>query len=162
MDSVQIEKMVTVTYHMMTHLTDGAIKDHREEAITFVYGVERQVPTLERALEGCHVGDRKNITIPSGEIYGEHDPRLIAEIPRKGLLKQRLVQGQYYRQMKKGKLVSFKVLDIFSRTVLADFNDPLAGIEVSMDLEVTAIRDASPEEVEAAREVQVKRRIGCG
>jgi FKBP-type peptidyl-prolyl cis-trans isomerase SlyD len=161
MDSVQIEKMVTVTYHMMTHLTDGTIKDNPQEALTFVYGVERQVPTLERALEGCHVGDRKNITIPSGEIYGEHDHRLIADIPKKGLLKQRLVQGQYYRQMKKGKLISFKVLDIFPRTVLADFNDPLAGIEVSMDLEVTAIRDASPEEVEAAREAQVKRRIGC-
>jgi len=161
MESVQLEKMVTITYHMMTHLTDGAVKDHQEEAITFVYGVERQVPTLERALEGCHVGDRKNITIPSSEIYGEHDPRLIAEIPRKGLLKQRLVQGQYYRQMKKGKLISFKVLDILPHTVMADFNDPLAGIEVSMDLEVTAIRDASVEEVEAAREAQVKRRIGC-
>jgi len=161
MESVQLEKMVTITYHMMTHLTDGAVKDHQEEAITFVYGVERQVPTLERALEGCHVGDRKNITIPSSEIYGEHDPRLIAEIPRKGLLKQRLVQGQYYRQMKKGKLISFKVLDILPHTVVADFNDPLAGIEVSMDLEVTAIRDASVEEVEAAREAQVKRRIGC-
>jgi FKBP-type peptidyl-prolyl cis-trans isomerase SlyD len=161
MDSVQIEKMVTLTYHMMTHLTDGAIKDHSEEVITFVYGVERQVPTLERALEGCQVSDRKNITIPSAEIYGEHDPRLIAEIPRKGLLKQRLVQGQYYRQMKKGKLISFKVLEILPHTVVADFNDPLAGIVVSMELEVTAIRDASPEEVEAAREAQVKRRIGC-
>jgi hypothetical protein len=52
---------ITVTYHMMTHLTDGAVKDHPEEAITFVYGVERQVPTLERALEGCHVGDRKRL-----------------------------------------------------------------------------------------------------
>jgi len=161
MESVQLEKMVTITYHMITHLTDGAVKDHQEEAITFVYGVERQVPTLERALEGCHVGDRKNTNIPSSEIYGEHDPRLIAEIPRKGLLKQRLVQGQYYRQMKKGKLISFKVLDILPHTVMADFNDPLAGIEVSMDLEVTAIRDASVEEVEAAREAQVKRRIGC-
>jgi FKBP-type peptidyl-prolyl cis-trans isomerase SlyD len=161
MDSVEIEKMVTVTYHMMTHLTDGAIKDHQEEEIMFVYGVERQVPTLERALEGCHAGDRRNVTISSAEIYGEHDPRLIAEIPRKGLLKQRLVQGQYYRQMKKGKLISFKVLDLFPQTVLADFNDPLAGIEVSMEFEVTAIRDASPEEVEAAREAQVKRRIGC-
>jgi FKBP-type peptidyl-prolyl cis-trans isomerase SlyD len=161
MESVQLEKMVTITYHMMTHLTDGAVKDHQEEAITFVYGVERQVPTLERAMEGCHVGDRKSITIPSSEIYGEHDPRLIAEIPRKGLLKQRLVQGRYYRQMKKGKLISFKVIDILPHTVLADFNDPLAGIEVSMDLEVTGIRDASPEEVEAAREAQVKRRIGC-
>ena len=161
MDSVQTEKRVTVAYHMKTHLTDGEVKDHPEETVTFVYGIERQVPTLERALEGCHVGDRKNLTIPSGEIYGEHDPRLIAEIPRKGLLKQRLVQGQYYRQMKKGKLISFKVLDLLPHTVLADFNDPLAGIEVSMELEVTAIRDASPEEVEAAREAQVKRRIGC-
>jgi len=72
------------------------------------------------------------------------------------------VKGQYYRQMKKGKLLSFKVLDILPHTVLADFNDPLAGIEVSMEVEVTAIRDASPEEVEAAREAQVKKRIGCG
>ena len=126
-----------------------------------MYGVERQVPTLERALEGCHVGDRKNITIPSSEIYGEHDPRWIAEIPRKGLLKQRLVQGQYYRQMKKGKLISFKVLDLLPHTVVADFNDPLAGIEVTMELEVMAVRDASLEEVETAREAQVKRRIGC-
>jgi FKBP-type peptidyl-prolyl cis-trans isomerase SlyD len=161
MDSVQIEKMVTVKYHMMTHLTDGTIKDHSEEEITFVYGVERQVPSLERALDGCHVGDRKNVTIPAGEIYGEHDPRLIAEIPRKGLLKQRLVQGQYYRQMKKGKLISFKVLEILPHTVLADFNDPLAGIQVSMELEVKALREASSEEIETARETQVKRRIGC-
>ena len=161
MDSVQIEKMVTVKYHMMTHLTDGTIKDHQEEEITFVYGVERQVPTLERAMEGCHAGDRKNVTIPSGEIYGEHDPRLISEIPRKGLLRQRLVQGQYYRQMKKGKLISFKVLEILPHTVLADFNDPLAGIQVSMELEVMAMRDTSPEEIETAREAQVKRRIGC-
>jgi FKBP-type peptidyl-prolyl cis-trans isomerase SlyD len=162
MDSVQIEKMVTVTYHMMTHLRDGTIKDHPQETLTFVYGVERQVPTLERALEGCRVGDRKNITIPSHEIYGEHDSRLIAEIPKKGLLKQRLLKGQYYRQMKKGKLISFKVLDLLPHTVLADFNDPLAGIEVSLEVEVTAVREASPVEVEAAREAQVKKRIGCG
>jgi FKBP-type peptidyl-prolyl cis-trans isomerase SlyD len=161
MDSVQIEKTVTVKYHMMTHLTDGTLRDHPEEEITFVYGVERQVPTLERALEGCHVGDRKNVRIPSGEIYGEHDSRLIAEIPRKGLLKQRLVQGQYYRQMKKGKLISFKVLELLPHTVVADFNDPLAGIEVTMGFEVTALKDASPEEIETAREAQVRRRIGC-
>jgi FKBP-type peptidyl-prolyl cis-trans isomerase 2 len=63
--------------------------------------------------------------------------------------------------MKKGKLISFKVMDLLPHTVLADFNDPLAGIEVSMELEVTAIREASREEVEAAGEAQVKRRIGC-
>jgi FKBP-type peptidyl-prolyl cis-trans isomerase SlyD len=161
MDSVQIEKRVTVKYRMTTHLRDGTIKDHPEEEITFIYGVERQVPSLERALEGCHVGDRKSVRIPSAEIYGDHDSRLIAEIPRKGLLKQRLVQGRYYRQMKRGKLISFKVLEILPRTVVADFNDPLAGIEVTLEFEVTALRDASPEEIETAREEQVKKRIGC-
>jgi FKBP-type peptidyl-prolyl cis-trans isomerase SlyD len=161
MGSVQIEKRVTVKYRMTTHLRDGTIKDHPEEEITFIYGVERQVPSLERALEGCHVGDRKSVRIPSAEIYGDHDSRLIAEIPRKGLLKQRLVQGRYYRQMKRGKLISFKVLEILPRTVVADFNDPLAGIEVTLEFEVTALRDASPEEIETAREEQVKKRIGC-
>jgi FKBP-type peptidyl-prolyl cis-trans isomerase 2 len=63
--------------------------------------------------------------------------------------------------MKKGKLISFKVLEILPHTVLADFNDPLAGIQVSMELEVMAMRDTSPEEIETAREAQVKRRIGC-
>jgi FKBP-type peptidyl-prolyl cis-trans isomerase 2 len=63
--------------------------------------------------------------------------------------------------MKKGKLISFKVLEIFPHTVLADFNDPLSGIQVSMEFEVKALREASPEEIETAREAQVKRRIGC-
>jgi hypothetical protein len=38
----------------------------------------------------------------------------------------------------------------------------MAGISVSMDVEVMAIRDASDEEIEAAREAQLKKSIGCG
>jgi len=32
---------------------------------------------------------------------------------------------------------------------------------VSMEFEVKALREGSPEEIETAREAQVKRRIGC-
>jgi FKBP-type peptidyl-prolyl cis-trans isomerase 2 len=45
--------------------------------------------------------------------------------------------------------------------VLADFNRPLAGIQVSLDLQVLAIREAEKKEIDAAMEAQVKRSIGC-
>ena len=42
--------------------------------------------------------------------------------------------------------MSFKVKEVRSKTVLADFNEPLAGIVVSMDFEVLALRDATKAE----------------
>jgi FKBP-type peptidyl-prolyl cis-trans isomerase SlyD len=162
MSSVQPEKKVTLKYTMSSHLLDGTSKDHSPETITFIYGVERQVPSLEKALEGCEAGERKRVAIPAKEIYGEHDPSLVREIPKKGLIKQRLVEGQFYRQMKMGTLISFKVVEVKPRTVVVDFNLPMAGIQVTVDFEVTDVRDATKKEIERAMEGQVKKSIGCG
>jgi FKBP-type peptidyl-prolyl cis-trans isomerase SlyD len=159
---VQPEKMVTLKYTMRSHFLDGTSKDHPSETITFIYGVERQVPSLEKSLEGCRAGEKKSVAIPAEEIYGDYDPSLVREIPKKGLIKQRLVKGQFYRQMKMGSLVSFKVLDVKAHTVVADFNQPLAGIKVSMDFEIVDIRDATKKEIKTAAETHMKKSIGCG
>ena len=159
---VQPEKMVTLKYTLVSSLLDGTVKNHPQEEMTFVFGVERQIPSMEQALQGCRQGEKKKITIPAKEIYGEYDPNLVREIPKKGLVRQRLVEGQFYRQMKMGTLVSFKVKETRPQTVLADFNEPLAGIVVSMDFEVLALRDASKAEIEEASERQMKKSIGCG
>jgi FKBP-type peptidyl-prolyl cis-trans isomerase SlyD len=161
-EMIQPEKMVTLKYTMTSSLLDGTVKDHPQEEMTFVFGVERQVPSLEQALQGCRKGDAKKITIPAKEIYGEYDPGLVREIPKKGLVKQRLIEGQFYRQMKMGTLVSFKVKEVRPQTALVDFNEPLAGIAVSMNFEVLAVRKASKAEIEEATERQMKKNIGCG
>ena len=159
---VQPEKMVTLRYTMKLSLLDGTVKNHPQEEMTFVFGVERQVPALEQALQGCRQGEKKTITVPAKQIYGEYDSNLVREIPKKGLVRQRLVEGQFYRQMKMGTLVSFKVKEVRPQTVLADFNEPLAGIVVSMDFEVLALRKATKAEIEEAAERQMKKTIGCG
>jgi FKBP-type peptidyl-prolyl cis-trans isomerase SlyD len=159
---MQPEKMVTLKYTLVSSLLDGTVKNHPQEEMTFVFGVERQIPSMEQALQGCRQGEKKKITIPAKEIYGEYDPNLVREIPKKGLVRQRLVEGQFYRQMKMGTLVSFKVKEVRPQTVLADFNEPLAGIVVSMDFEVLALRDATKAEIEEATERQMKKSIGCG
>jgi FKBP-type peptidyl-prolyl cis-trans isomerase SlyD len=162
MTEIRRNKMVTLKYRMTTHFPEGAPSQRAEERMSFVYGVETQVPTLEKAIEGRRSGEMASLSIPPSEIYGEHDPALILEIPKKGLIKQRLRQGQFYRQMKMGTLVSFKVLEIRSDTVLVDFNKPMAGITVSMDVEILDVRDATAEEIRSAAEAQAKRTIGCG
>ena len=153
---------MTIKYRMKTHIPDGTIKERPEEVLEFIYGIERQVPTLETALSNAKLGDKLSLRIPEKELYGEHDPQLIREIPREGLIKQRVKEGQYYRQIKKGCLVSFKVLEIRPDTLLVDFNKPMTGVSVSIDLEVLAVREASQAEIDAACEAQVKRSIGCG
>ncbi len=162
MDTIRPECAVTIKYTMTSLLPDGTVKQRPEQIIEFIFGVERQVPSLERVLNNASAGDRISLRIPASEIYGDHDPSLIREIPKKGLKKQRLKEGQFYRQMKDGCLVSFKTLEVRPETVVADFNKPMAGISVLMDTEVVSIREADKKEIEAARETESKKRIGCG
>jgi FKBP-type peptidyl-prolyl cis-trans isomerase SlyD len=161
-ESVRPEWAVKVRYVMRSHLPDGTVKERTPEEMEFIFGVDRQVPTLEKALATACVGDRLSLHIPPSEIYGAHDPALIREIPKKGLIKQRLQKGQLYRQIKGGALVSFKVLEVRPATVVVDLNRPLAGISVSLDLEVLAVRKATEGEINAAYDAQVKKTIGCG
>ncbi|MFH1350289.1 MAG: FKBP-type peptidyl-prolyl cis-trans isomerase [Pseudomonadota bacterium] len=161
MNRVQPNSLVTLKYTMGTHLPDGSVKDHPEEQLDFIFGVERQVPALEKALEGRKVGDRVNLKIPDSELYGPHDPDLIREIPREGLISQRLKEGQFYRQIRKGGLVSFKTLEIKPKTVLVDFNKPMSGIRVSMEVEVLGVREANEGEIEVAKKAEYKKSIGC-
>jgi FKBP-type peptidyl-prolyl cis-trans isomerase SlyD len=162
MDKVDKETMVAIEYAMRSRLPEGTVKEHAQETIEFVYGVDHQVPSLEAALYGARVGDRFEVEVPPAEVFGEHDPELVREISKKGLIKQRLKQGQFYRQMKKGSLVSFKVLEVRPDSVVADFNKPMAGIAVSMEVKVLAIRKANQEEIEMAQRSQFQKTIGCG
>jgi FKBP-type peptidyl-prolyl cis-trans isomerase SlyD len=162
MDEIGREKMVTLRYRMKTQFPDGVVRERSEERMSFVFGIETQVPSLERAIEGKRAGDAVSLTVPPAEIYGEHDPALVLEIPKKGLIIQRLKEGQYYRQMKLGSLVSFKVLEVRPDTVMVDFNRPLAGIQVDMDVEILDVKPAHEDEIRAAAEAQARRKIGCG
>ncbi|RLB86662.1 MAG: hypothetical protein DRH15_00995 [Deltaproteobacteria bacterium] len=159
---IDLDKKVTITFTMKTYLPDGTVAEQPRRTYTFIYGVESQIPSLEEALKGAIPGDKKTIEVPPAELYGEHDPSLIREIPKAGLIRQRVKQGKYYRQMKRGSLVSFKVLEVKGKSVVADFNPPTAGISATVDLEVIAVTDATQKEISAAMEAQTRRQIGCG
>jgi len=162
METIKQDTAVTIRFTLKTEIAPGEFREHPETKTQFIFGVEEQVPTLETALKGSGVGDRFSLHIPPSEIYGEHNPALIREIPKQGLVKQRLREGQFYRQMKLGSLVSFKVLEVREDTVLVDFNEPMAGISAFIEGEVVAIRQTTEEEIAEARENHRRKKIGCG
>ena len=162
MDRVEQDCAVIIRFTMSTEISPGEFKERPEDEIQFIFGVEEQVPALEKVLEGAEVGQKFSLQIPASEIYGEHDPSLIREIPKEGLIKQRIKEGKFYRQMKMGSLVSFKILEVGPDTVLVDFNRPMAGISASIKGEVVEIRRADKAEIAAAREDQRRKKIGCG
>ncbi len=161
-DFVDLDKKVTIKFSMEARLPDGTVAKQPERTFTFIYGVESQIPSLEDALKGARPGDKKRIKVLPGELYGEHDSSLIKEIPKQGLIKQRIKEGKYYRQMKRGSLVSFKIIEVRPKTVVADFNPPTAGISATIELEVLSVVNASEKEINEAMEAQNRRRIGCG
>ena len=161
MDRIAQDAAVTIRFTITTEIAPGEFKKPPEEEVRFIFGVEEQVPTLEKALEGARVGQKFVLEIPPSEIYGEHDPSLIREIPKQGLIKQRLREGKFYRQMKMGSLVSFKILEVREDTVLVDLNGPMAGISASIDVKVMAIEPATEAEIAAAGESQRRKKIGC-
>jgi len=161
-EKVRGDTTVRLRYAMKIFLRDGTVKERLAEEIEFIYGVEKQVPSLEEALEGARVGETIKVTVGSNEVYGDYDPSLVREIPKKGLIRQRLKEDQYYRQIKGGTLICFKVLELKPETVVGDFNKPMAGITLELNMEVLGIRPASSQEIDAAMESQLKRSIGCG
>jgi FKBP-type peptidyl-prolyl cis-trans isomerase SlyD len=162
MERIEQDSSVTIKFIMKTKMPDGEFEERPEEEASFIFGINPQAESLEKALEGAQAGDRLSLSIPSSEVYGEHDPSLIREIPKKGLIKQRVKEGKLYRQMKMGSLVSFKILEIRQDTVLVDFNRPMAGISVTIEVEVVSVRKSTTEEIKAAYEMQAKKDIGCG
>ncbi len=165
MEPVDNLKAVTlrlkIEAQLPSELPSEEVQKTQDQEIEFIYGIERQAPTLEKALKGVTAGHRFNLVIPPEELYGVHDPQLVREIPKEGLIKQRVREGRYYRQIKMGSLVEFKVLDIKDDTVLVDFNGPMAGVSASMEGEVLSVRRASEDEIEKAQERERKKGIGC-
>ena len=162
MEKIEQDSNVTIKFIMKTTMPDGELKERPEEILSFIFGIQNQAVSLEKTLEGAQAGDRLSLNLPPSEVYGEHDPSLIREIPKKGLIKQRVKEGVFYRQMKMGSLVSFKILEIRPDTVLVDFNKPMAGISVAIEAEVVSVRKSTTDEIKAAYEIQAKRDIGCG
>jgi peptidylprolyl isomerase len=74
----------TVRIHYTGTLSDGSTFDSSQgrEPLEFTVGSGEIIPGLDRAISGMSVGDRKTVTVPAADAYGDHDPAGVQSIPR--------------------------------------------------------------------------------
>jgi FKBP-type peptidyl-prolyl cis-trans isomerase SlyD len=106
----------------------------------YVHGQGQIIPGLEKELAGMAVGGEKKVTVKPEEGYGPVDPRAFEEVPKDKLPADALKVGTMLvaRGPQGERMV--RVHEVKEKTVIMDFNHPLAGKTLFFDIKVTEIK----------------------
>lgn len=116
----------------------------------YLHGANNIIAGLESALEGCKVGDKKQVTIEPKHAYGEKNPELIQKLPHNlftGIDKVD-VGMQFEWQTEKGQPHHVVVTEVEDDGVTIDGNHELAGVTLHFDVTIMSIRAAEKAEIE--------------
>lgn len=133
----------TVRVHYTGKLEDGTVFDSSEgsDPLEFTIGEGEVIPGFENAVVGMEPGQKKTVTIPADEAYGFHQDELIATVGRDQFpddVKPEMGQ-QYEMQRDDGETFVMTVTEITDDEVTLDANHPLAGEDLTFDLELVGI-----------------------
>lgn len=139
----QVKDGDTVQINYTGKLSDGTVFDTSvgSTPLEFKLGAGTVIPGFEKAVLGMKVGEKKTITIPMNEAYGPHQADLVMEIPRDQLSKDLVpAVGQHLQSTSKdGQTIVVTVTKVTDTTITVDANHPLAGKDLTFDLELVKI-----------------------
>jgi peptidylprolyl isomerase len=132
-----------VALHYTGRLSDGTIFDTSEGGtpLSFTLGSGQVIPGFEEAALGMEEGDTKTVTIPEEKAYGSYDAEKVINFPADRIPQdiQPEVGMQLRLQGQDGQPVIVRVTEITEEHVRLDANPPLAGKELTFDLELVTI-----------------------
>lgn len=139
----QVKTGDNVRVHYKGTLSDGTVFDSSEgrEPLEFAVGSGQIIPGLDKALPGMEVGDKKTVEVPADEAYGEADPNARQAVPRAEIPDHIPTEPgtQLQMQAPNGQVVQVVVAEADEETVTLDANHPLAGKDLTFDIELVGI-----------------------
>lgn len=137
-------------------LANGQVFDTTENKAPLKYlaGAGQLLPQFEAQVAGLSAGAKKTFTLKAAEAYGDYDETKVRVEDRDGKFKGvELQEGAIITansKLKDGRLVSVpvRVLKLTKKEATLDYNHPLAGQDLTFDVEVVSIADA-PEQTAA-------------
>ncbi len=128
-------------------LTDegGKLLDSNKgkEPLRLTEGAHQVIPGVEKALEGMHAGEAKQVTVKPEDAYGQVDPTAVAEVPKDKIPPDALKVGtELVAQDQAGDRRIVRVKEIKDSTVVLDLNHPLAGKTLVFNVKVLGVESA--------------------
>jgi peptidylprolyl isomerase len=133
----------TVHVHYRGTLDDGTEFDSSEggDPIIFTLGAGQVIPGFEEAITGMTAGDKKTQRIEAQNAYGDRRDELVFTVGREQMPDGAEVEvGDMLRVgFPDGSNAAVQVAAIDGETVTLDANHPLAGKDLTFDLELVTI-----------------------
>jgi len=112
-----------------------------QDPVTYTHGQHEVIPGLEKGLSGMEVNEQKSIRLQPEEAYGPVDAKAFKEVPKTEIPPEALKVGiPLSVRGPEGKDVIIQVHKVKQKTVILDFNHPLAGKTLNFDVTVLAIQ----------------------
>lgn len=133
--SPPIEDGSKVTLEMTISVPNDnlTIPPHTSE---YTHGAKQLIPGLEQALVGLHAGEKKRVELDPDHAFGQYDDSKKTIIPRTQL-PQTITAGEI-TTTPEGR--PFTVLSLADDSAVIDFNHPLAGKQIVLDVVVLRVK----------------------
>ncbi len=142
-------KVVSFHYTLTNGEGDELESSHDKDPMTYLHGANNIIPGLEKAMEGHAISDKFSASLEPEEAYGVRNENNVQRIPLKRLKGLgKITVGQTLNLKTNKGPVQVTVLKLGRFIVDVDGNHPLAGIQLTFEVEITDIRDASEEETQ--------------
>ena len=132
-----------VSVHYTGTLTNGDEFDSSAGGapLEFTVGAGQMIPGFDAAVHGMAEGEKKKVTIPADEAYGPHRPEAVQELGRAEIPEGIDVTPGTMLQAEdsQGRRMVLKVVESTAETVTLDANHPLAGEDLTFDIELVKI-----------------------
>ena len=140
----QVTGNETVKLHYTGKLNDGQVFDSslQREPLEVTLGEGRLIPGFEKGLVDMKVNDKKTITIPKEEAYGDIQQELFQKVPTENLppeIKPEVGMGLVSKNPD-GSERQLRVADVNDDFIIVDANHPLAGQDLTFELELLEIK----------------------
>ena len=133
----------TVRVHYTGKLDDGTVFDSSagSDPIEFVIGDHQVIPGFEDGVTGMAIGETKTITIPFDQAYGAYDDELVLDVPRAQFPDHITPEVGEALQLQQpdGNVITVIISEVSDEAVTLDANHPLAGEDLTFDLELAEI-----------------------
>ena len=112
-----------------------------EAPLIYTPGKQQILPGLEKALDGMHVGEEKDVKLPPEEAYGPIDKEAFQEVPKSKIPAEGLKVGTPLRaQSPDGRTMMARISEIKDDTVVVDLNHPLAGKTLAFHVRILDVK----------------------
>lgn len=133
----------TVRIHYTGTLKDGTEFDSSSgrDPLEFTIGEKSILPTLEASILGMGVGDTAKVEIAAADAYGPRIDEAIQVVERSMIPDEISVTvgNQLQATAPDGQTLVFTITDANDQTVTLDGNHPLAGEDLTFDIELVEI-----------------------